>query len=827
MFFLLKYFFSWTVVVLFFVVFAFFGIDSAFAEDSVYFEDDFNSSSLDGSKWYSQNSGGDVRTEGGYLKLTSDSSKHFPIVRNKIPAIPPDGDYSVEIKFRYPQITNWGTGIVLGNTALTYETTLDGTVTNQFTIWQSLNDNLLLQTYHCLSNNSCDGVYTSLKVYSQSTSDHTYKLMFSDNKFNIYFDGLEVANAALQNTSRRSEFITFGNMTVLQSDLNWTDLWIDYVRVTGSEQKKPVIVVPGLGGSWDFGAILKGEAGTDWKVPSFIDLYDNLTNSLVNAGYEKDKNLFVFGYDWRKGLNDLSGDLDNYVKGLVSQGKIGVTDKIDFIGHSYGGLVARTYGQKIGTDKIDKIVTAGSPHQGNIDAYGLWEGATVWKNVWWQRAALELMIKLNQKSGENRVAVVRRLAPGTKDALPTFDFLKKDDTLLFSNSLLQKNLTLNDLNSNMATIADLLWANGGNNSQTDRFLKVVDRGWLEKTQGQWEDGKPTASPFETITEGDGAVLSLSAVSSFVNQSLIGANHEEIIGKTAGIEKIFEQLGLDKTKVVANITPDSRKRVFIASLRSPGTLHVCDQADVCDGSLGVYLPEEKLFFYPGYDEQTLTTTVRADGETGQYELYVGDMDEDQTKWKEERGNLITSNQIDTYQVVSGAGGFGVTGDTQTSSRSFDEDLSILNGLIPNWDKKNLMTVARSGAQPKSKRIMAIRQLRELLSRLAIKAYKNNITDQIEAIIDVWKDLDNLAEAVIGSDNSTKTAFLNANILQVEAYKTLADNLLENSSSYYAGTFYTLFTERFAQAKELKTSKRDLSLDKTLSSRYLLLTALGVR
>ena len=816
MFVIVRWFSKWTVIIFLLVVYSFSFNYSVLASSVVYFEDDFNSSSLNVSKWYSQNDGGDIRVEDGYLKLTSNSSKHFPIVRNKGLFIPPNGSYSIEIKFRYPQITHWGTGIVLGNTAYTYETILDDTVTNQFTIWQSLNDNLLLQTYHCLSNDSCDGVYTQLNVYSQSTADHTYKLVFSDDNFNLFFDGSEVVNSALQNAGRRSEYITFGNMTTLQNTLNWTDIWIDYVMVTVPEHINPIIVVPGLGGSWDFGAILKGETGTDWKVPSFIDLYDNLTNSLVNAGYEKDKNLFVFGYDWRKGLNDLSSDLNNYINGLVSQGKIGVTDKIDFIGHSYGGLVARTYGQKIGTDKIGKIITAGSPHQGTIDAYGLWEGATVWKNVWWQRAALELMIKLNQKSGENRVGVVRRLAPGTKDILPTFDFLKKNDILLSSGSLLQKNLTLNDLNSDTATIAGVLWANGGNSNQTDRFLKVVDRGWLEKTQGQWEDGKPTASPFETTNDGDGAVLSLSAVASFTNQSLIGANHEEIIGKTAGIEKIFEELGLDKTKVVTGVTPDSRKSVFIASLRSPGTLHVCDETDVCDGNLGVYLPEEKLFFLPGYDEQALTTTVEANGETGKYQLFVGDMDEDQTNWSEERGNLISPNQVDTYP-----------GDTQTSNRSFDEDLSILNGLIPNWDKKNLLAVARSEAQPKSKRIVAMRQARELLSSLAIKAYKNNKMDQIEAIIDVWKDLDNLAETVIGGDNSTKAAFLNVNILQVEAYKTLADNLLKNSSSYYAGTFYTLFTDRFSEAKELKTSKRDISLDKTLSSRYLLLTALGVR
>lgn len=286
------------------------------------------------------------------------------------------------------------------------------------------------------------------------------------------------------------------------------------------------------------------------------------------------------------------------------------------------------------------------------------------------------------------------------------------------------------------------------------------------------------------------------------------------------------MGLDQTKVIAGETPDSRKSVFIASLRSPGDLHVCGGV-VCDGSLGIYLPGEKLFFLPGYADQLLTTIVDADGETGAYQLYVGDMTEGQANWVDERGNLTSPTQIDTYQVQSGDDGLTVTTDATTLRRSLDEDAAALNSLLPNWDKKNLLTRARSEIQPLKKRIAAIRQLRELFSKLVIKAYKDNRADRIEAIIDVWMDLDSLAETIIGSGNTTKVTFLNVNILQVERYQTLVENLLRNSTSYYAGIFYNLFAERFAEAKEIRSSQRDLSLDKTLSARYLLLTALGVR
>ena len=781
--------------------------------------------------WVSEKNNGNIESLDGSLKLSAPPGSTYPYLYLENGPEYLNGNFVFETRFKFYGFQNYGYGIILADKLLLNGTSIPlGLSDFIFALWPlgESTRSFSLTTILCSSSSTTCNDY-SLAATASWDSWHILKIIRSGQIYFAYLDGGFIFES--KPTAKIISQLWLGNPQ-RTGGIIWGNLLVDYIKINVStptptptpsptpEPLRPIIILPGLGGSWDYGAILSGTAGTNWQVPSFITLYKNLIDSLKNAGYVEGTNLFVFGYDWRKGLTDLAGDLNNYVNGL------GLTGKIDFIGHSYGGLVARTYGQNIGIGKIDKIITAGSPHQGVIDAYGLWEGATVWKNVWWQRAALELMTKLNQQPGENRVDTVRRLAPGIKDTLPTFDFLKKNDLPVSSSSLLQKNVVLGNLNGNTATIDGLLWANGGNNNQTDRFLKVVNRGWLEKTQGLWEDGKPIESPFETTIDGDGAVLSLSSTNTFSHQALIAANHEQIISSQDSLEKIFEELGLDKNKVVSNVTPDSRKSVFIASLRSPGNLHVCDGV-ICDGNLGIYLPDQKLFFLPGYNNQTLTASVDAAGETGSYQLYVGDMDEGQTNWRDQKGNLITSSQVDTYQVTSSDGEFDISGDSQTSSRSFDENLSVLNGLLPNWDKKNLVSVMRSESQPRNKRIVAIRQLREQLSRLVIKAHKNNRSDQIEAIINVWTDIDDLAETVIGSGNSTKGIFLNANIAQVEAYKILGDNLLRNSTSYYAGVFYTLFTERFDEAKEIKTTRRDLSLDKTLSARYLLLTALGIK
>ena len=802
--------------------------------------DDFSGSTIDANIWSDYLNSGTINITDSVLSLRQGNSRKFPFVISKNHTLN-SGEF-VEIKYKLFD-PSFGTGIVFydsqlenGSIPLLSKTLIE--------IWPSGGGKIgvAIAALCDASELSCDRQYKWLRQYDADQEWHYARLERTNDVYKFILDNQELLVS--RPSTKTIGSLWFGNPEVTNTNVTFTKLDIDYVRVgtiiTASptptptptptpeptpEPLRPVIILPGLGASWDFGAILNGTAGTNWQIPSFVTLYKNLIDSLENVGYVEGDNLFVFGYDWRKGLNDLANDLSGYINGLIAAGRIGADDKIDFISHSYGGLVARTYGQRTGTGKIDKLVTAGSPHQGLIDAYGIWEGATIWKNVWWQRAALELQIKLNQQPGENRVATARRLAPGIKDTLPTFDFLKKNDVLISSNSLLQKNAILADLNMDVSTISPLLWANGGNGNQTDRFLKTADRSWLDKALGQWEDGKPIASPFETTDEGDGAVLALSSTNLFVNNALLAANHEQIIANQGSLEKIFEELGLDKTKVVVDTAIDSRKNVFIASLRSPGDLHVCDGA-VCDENLGIYLPNEKLFFLPGYENQALTAIVNADGETGKYLLYIGEMNEGLANWVDQRGDLTGPTQIDSYQVTETDGDLFVVGDSETAAKSFDEDVNTLNGLIPNWDKKKL-AIARSESQPLKKRIMAIRQLRELLSKQAVKAYKNNGSDKIEAVIDVWEDIDDLAETVIGSGNTTKAVVLNANVNQVEMYKTLADRLLKNSSSYYAGTFYNLFDKRLAEAKEIKTTKRDLSLDKTLSARYLLLTALGVR
>lgn len=809
------------------------------------FVEDFNADFSNPSVWNLATNSGTIAFSGSHLQLLNSSKTNsFPYVKSVGDIFPSSGSFGVKIDFNFLSAGNFGDGMAISPISPPNGTMLGPNLSRYllFWIWHDPSGLGFYTTVCPETNPGCTQQYTQIYSFSSPNfGPHFIALsMDQEGRYHFFLDSDTNEIFTSSTNQPRPTSIWLGSPEQTFTVDNWNSLQIDRIEIQDSypfpsptptptpESLRPIIVIPGLGASWDWTALLPGLSGSNWKIPQKVDLYNNLIDSLENAGYEKDKNLFVYAYDWRKKLYDAADDLNGYISNLIENNKIKATDKIDFIGHSLGGLVARTYGQKIGTEKIDKIITAGSPHQGALAAYSAWEGAIVRKAPWWQRIPLELPIQLGMATGARPVAVLRRLAPGIKDTLPTFDFLKKDGALLSSNLLLQKNTTLFDLNNDVSGINSLLWANGGIGLDTDRAINVIDRDWRDRALGEWEDGRPTAnSAFETSTEGDDTVLAFSSLGLFSNQKTADSSHGGIISDLDSIKNIFDQLGLDKSKAVANTVPDLRQSVFVASLRSPGTLQVCNTSNICDNDLGVYIPDEKLFFLPGYDNEILNVSVAADGSVGNYRLYLGDLSEGESNWDSTGGNLVTASQVDTYQAVVESGKLEIKGDSGTLLRSLDVDAAELTRLLPMWDKGNRLAIARSDSQPRNKRIVAIRQLREVLHPQIVKAYKGGRFDQVEAIIAVWKDIDHFAETVIGDGNSTKIAFLEANIRAVGLYQAVVESLLRNSSSYYAAAFYELFENNFSRAKEIKSTQRDLSLDKVLSARYLLLTALGVR
>lgn len=628
-------------------------MSSVSAVDSLLFKDDFYP--LDHGNWIVNNNGGEVSSTQDGLFLSSVNSHNFPFIYNNVNLIPESGNYTLIIDYSFPLTTEFGVGIGIGNLIPPYPLVnyADPSIERDFVyfdIWQGTNDRYLLQGKKCVTDTNCDSFRTNLFIKPWTNSFHRLKIKFIDNNFEIYHSdngGLEekIDNQVLLGVERRPTTIWFGNPFPLNNPHNWTSLNIRNIEIWGEATKYPVVVLPGFGGSWDMEAVLSGEPGTKWKIPDFVTNYQGVINSFKNAGYVEGTDLFVFAYDWRKPLDSLADDLKDFIASKS------ITTKINFVGHSMGGLVARSYAQKYGQDKVNKILTAGSPHMGLLDMYGLWEGATIWHKSWWQNALLEITTEVHKNAGETKVDSLRRNIPSVIDLFPTFPFLIFDGNLKQLVEMSQQNNYLANLNSNIGSLNDKLVAFWSEDIlATKSTIAVTGRTSSDVSQNKWEDGRPLNTNQFTYTSGDGTVTKQSAIGPFTVSDKMTGWHGDLLASAENNKKILSTLGLDEAFAVSSPT-DSRQNSFVALLRSPGIIQVCNgELTLCNEDLGgIYFPESKLFILPGYEQEDLVVKVIED-DFGPYDLYLGNIDET-PDWVVREGVLTTEGQEDAYKIKS--------------------------------------------------------------------------------------------------------------------------------------------------------------------------------
>lgn len=143
---------------------------------------------------------------------------------------------------------------------------------------------------------------------------------------------------------------------------------------------RPLVLLPGFAGTFP------PEHGG--KLDPLFRTYESLLPALQQAGYELgDLNagatLIPFGYDWRlpigyTGRVTLAADIETIRANAQTQLKTYVNySKVDLVAHSGGGLVARAYIEDAianNEDYVNKLITLGAPHQGEVRAYPGWYG---------------------------------------------------------------------------------------------------------------------------------------------------------------------------------------------------------------------------------------------------------------------------------------------------------------------------------------------------------------------------------------------------------------------------------------------------------------------
>ncbi len=684
------------ILILNFSLFFLFCPKSCRANETVFFEENFNSSTSDfmfSSKWDVYSNLGTIYINEGNIKLDS-FSYSFPFVKTKINPFPEE-DFVLEMKLKYLRSANWGTGISIGTEApyngISQEELLDlGNDVQMFFIWQDDHRDFHVSSRNCYQ---CNPEVTDYLNWEESVNEDLFlNIMYIDGYYEVILNDVSYFRSS-QAVVKKPSVIWFGNPISITTDGSpWTSFEIDYIRVKTSGYTHPVILLPGHGGSWCWDGLILGKECNEWKQTPFVHVYDNFRSSMLNAGYTEGVDYYEFYYDWRDHLDNLAADLDTYIDSTVLNGSQDNT-KVKLVGHSMGGLVSRTYAQNYGTEKLEKVVTVGSPHKGALAAYRGWEGGETTEYPSWRNVAFEILVQIHKDFFENRMKAVRELAPSTKEMIPIFDFLKENDgTIKKSDSLIHTNNFLINLQESMdGTLKSIMATVNGRGENSVEYYVIKDRNVLDKLMGRWEDGRVETR--EMTDEGDGTVLTKGAEIEVVNTETLDMGHTELIETYEGLEKIFNALNINVTPNIVSVpSPIEDALVFI--IRSPAKLRIT-ASDGEQAGYGIdnpisgseYYEEEGIVIIHQLQEGDYKVEVIPTG-SGEYHLDIGKIKQEISDWKTFKGQIDDLEQKDEYNFVFSSGSEEVVLDTPKDGVNYVQLSIIKLNHLENYIRNNV-------------------------------------------------------------------------------------------------------------------------------------------
>lgn len=210
--------------------------------------------------------------------------------------------------------------------------------------------------------------------------------------------------------------------------------------------KDPVFILPGILGSW------RWDASSPLEIDPIFGGFDDLVETLDKNGYTKNKDLFLFPYEWHESNAKSALLLKEKIEGILTEMK---WPRADIVAHSMGGLVAREYIEALGGDgKVDQLVTLGTPQKGSPKSYLTWEGGEFSSDsgtsIFDILANIIFTQEAEENGYENIFEYVRRAPiPSLRELLPTYSYLRDKDSgeLRAYPELTPRNLFLERLNS--------------------------------------------------------------------------------------------------------------------------------------------------------------------------------------------------------------------------------------------------------------------------------------------------------------------------------------------------------------------------------------------
>lgn len=342
---------------------------------------------------------------------------------------------------------------------------------------------------------------------------------------------------------------------------------------TPTPTPKKVVIVPGLGGSWNTGALLSCSLANSpddgWIItPTFgTAVYQPLYNDLQLAGYEPQ----YFTYDWRKNIPDINQRLASFLNSLAPG-----SEKVSLVGHSMGGLVGKSYLQSTDetSNKLDKLLMVGSPHDGAVAAYPVWSAGEIWTGDLRIRIAMTFVIEACGKlHGKTNRDMVRALMPSFGNLLPRFGYLIDVKSNLSKTPVDAQNtwpltpITNPYLGTTVGTISGY-----GLNTPASLIVKNPTMGDLKYPN--WLDGKPIETI--TTTDGDNTVLNKSATLSGVPDISLPLDHAGLINSPDGRSAIAKFLGTSDVAFLGT-SQNIQAQSALMIVAYPSSLWVTDPA----------------------------------------------------------------------------------------------------------------------------------------------------------------------------------------------------------------------------------------------------------
>ncbi len=241
----------------------------------------------------------------------------------------------------------------------------------------------------------------------------------------------------------------------------------------------PVLIVPGIMGSLPREDYVRlwlqndplGTAPANLRPEYLTDSYDPIVDAFEQQGYTLGEDLFVATYDWRRPIglhgvndqgypvNDAGGDglpdtdpaqIDSGVEYLsywIQRAKtLTGSDKVDIVGHSMGGLIAREYIQSdYYASDVDDFVMLGTPNQGSAKTAEIWQFGEPFDSTQdyfmsvFQQARQIYDADYRNVAGlpdglDDFTSFLHAYVPGVRDLLPVYDYEQYVD----SSSLLPR-----------------------------------------------------------------------------------------------------------------------------------------------------------------------------------------------------------------------------------------------------------------------------------------------------------------------------------------------------------------------------------------------------